>query len=114
MPSSSRLVDSHVQPYRTSSDARSANAASARSISSREGTSKVRSISSGTHAEQDGSSAIRLLWSYSSYSRVPGSLGASGFVQLIRRSKIGSRLNMPPGPSSADTTAWWTPSRESA
>ena len=34
---------------------------------------------------------------------MPGSNGASGFVQLIRRSKTGKRRNIPPGASSADS-----------
>ena len=51
----------------------------------------------GTSAFSSGSSAIRLLWSYHSYSRVPRSTGASGFVQVIRRWKIGKRWNIPPG-----------------
>jgi len=42
-------------------------------------------VSAGTSAFSSGSSASRLLWSYHSYSRVPRSNGASGFVQLIRR-----------------------------
>ena len=44
-----------------------------------------RSMNAGTSAWWRGSSAIRLLWSYHSYARVPGSAGASGFDQESRR-----------------------------
>ena len=49
----------------------------------------ARSMNVGTSAWSSGSSATRLLWSYHSYSRVPGSAGASGFDQERRRWKMG-------------------------
>ena len=67
------------------------------SISCRDGRSNARSIRPGTSAFSSGSSASRLLWSYHSYSRVVLSTGASGFVQVISRWKIGKCWNMPPG-----------------
>ncbi len=88
-PSSSRRVDSHVQPYRIGSEHWSANAASPASISGRDGTKNERSICAGTSARYCGSSESRLLWSNHSYSRVVRSTGASGFDQERRRWKIG-------------------------
>ncbi len=38
-------------------------------------------------------------------------MGAYGFVHDSSRWKNGQRRNMPPGASSADRTACWTPSR---
>jgi len=43
--------------------------------------------------------------------RVAFSWLANGFVQLSIRWKIGQRRNMPPGASSALSTAWSRPSR---
>ena len=71
-----------------------------------------RSMSGGTSPWCWGSSATRLLWSYHSYSRVPGSAGASGFDHESRRWKIGNCRNMPPGASSREMVAQSTPSRE--
>jgi hypothetical protein len=113
MRSPSWWVDSQVVPYLTSSFAFSAKAAIPASISAREGRSYARSIRLGTSAFNSGSSASRLLWSYHSYSRVVRSTGASGFVHVIRRWKIGKRWNMPPGASSRESTACEIPSRRS-
>ena len=49
-PSSSRRVPSQRQPYRTETGTWPAKAASPRSISSRDGTTKARSINEGTSA----------------------------------------------------------------
>src|SRR5512132_3441349 len=110
--SSSWVVDSHAQPYRTETPACSQKEARPRSISAREGTMKVRSISGTISAWQCASSATRLLWSYHSYSRVQSSAGASGFVQESRRWQIGHLRNIPPGESSWEMTACSTPSLE--
>jgi hypothetical protein len=112
-PSSSRRVPVQLHSYRTVTPARSTNATSAASISARDGTSKVRSMKSGASPLTDGSSPTRLLWSYHSYSRDWRLTGASGFVQLISRSKIGNRRNIPPGVSSRESTACPTPSDDS-
>ncbi|TMC09870.1 MAG: hypothetical protein E6J30_03695 [Chloroflexi bacterium] len=53
----------------------------------------------------------RLFQSKRSYARVAFSWLANGFVQLSIRWKIGQRRNMPPGASSALSTAWSRPSR---
>ena len=81
------------------------NARNVASISSRAGTSKVRSMKSRISAWCAGSSTSRELWSYHSYSRDPGSTGACGFVQLISRWKTGKRRNIPAGWSSREMTA---------
>ncbi len=64
----------------------------------------------GTSPRRAGSSERRLFWSYHSYSRVARSTGASGFDQERSRWKIGYRRNMPPGESSAESTACSMPS----
>ncbi len=72
----------------------------------------ARSMSGGTSPWWRGSSATRLLWSYHSYSRVPGSAGASGFDHESRRWKIGKERNIPPGASSREIVACSIPNRE--
>jgi hypothetical protein len=59
------------------------------------------------------SSGSRLFQSYRSYSRVPRSNGAYGFVHESSLWKKGHLRNIPPALSSAEMTACFTPRRES-
>ena len=68
---------------------------------------------SGMIARVSGSSPRRLFQSQRSKSRDGCGGGANGFVHDSRRWKNGQRRNMPPGASSAEITAWGTPSARS-
>ena len=68
-------------------------------------------MNSACRPRSSGSTAMREFQSQRSNARLWRSAGAYGFVHDSSRWKNGQRRNMPPGPGSAEITAWAIPAR---
>src|SRR6185369_16040593 len=92
--------------------ARSAKAVRLASISGRDGKSDEPSMNSAWMPRSSGSRARGEFQSQRSKAREVRSAGAYGLVHDRRRWKNGQWRNIPPGPGSAEMTAWPIPKRD--